>query len=564
MVEKTSVLFQLLAICFCSSLALSSENYQGGKWKLLKRSIGISAMHMALLPNDRIITFDRSDFGPSNITLPQGKCNLQTSSSDCYAHAVEFDPATRNVRPLTILTDTWCSSGALSPEGVLVQSGGYGLGERVVRYLKPCLNCDWEEDPNGLVSPRWYASNQILPNGKIIVVGGRFQSSYELIPKMSVSDHRVYQFPFLEETRYSPQIPNNLYPFLHLSTDGNLFVFANDRAILLDYTNHRVIRKYPVLPGGVSRNYPSTGSSVLLPVTLSSSKTDTTTTPPDAEVLICGGTLPDSNQKADAGVFVPASKSCGRLKITSENPNWEMEEMPLNRVMGDMILLPTGDVLIINGAAKGTAGWGVAREPVLNPVLYHTINPIIGVKKINRFEILSPSTIPRLYHSTAHLLSDGRVLVGGSNPNINYNFSTNYPTDLSLEVFYPPYLMSNNNKSRPLITAIKPGVLLEYKQEILIEFEPRGDDLAYVGDNNIYATMVAPSFTTHSFSMNQRVLVLAMDGVSVGVGKASSRNHVVRVQAPTSGAVAPPGHYQLFVVHEGTPSKAMWVQIKGS
>ncbi|KAK2664392.1 hypothetical protein Ddye_002966 [Dipteronia dyeriana] len=546
------LVFLLLAICFCSSLALSSQIYQG-KWKLLKRSIGISAMHMALLPNDRIITFDRSDFGPSNITLPQGKCTKDLHTTDCYAHAVEFDPATRNIRPLTILTDTWCSSGALSPEGVLVQSGGYRLGELVVRYLKPCLDCDWEEDPNGLMSPRWYASNQILPNGKIIVVGGRFQFSYEFIPKTSVSDSKLYQLPFLKETRRSPQIPNNLYPFLHLSTDGNLFVFANDRAILLDYTRNRVVRNYPVLPGGISRNYPSTGSSVLLPVTLSTNSRTT----PDAEILICGGTLPDSNKNADAGVFVPASKSCGRLKITSENPNWVMEEMPFNRVMGDMILLPTGDVLVINGAAKGTAGWGVAREPVLNPVLYRTI-PCNGVE-INKFEILSPSTIPRMYHSTAHLLSDGRVLVGGSNPNINYNFSTIFPTELSLEAFYPPYLLMSN-KSRPLITSIKPGVLLEYNQNISIEFVlGAGDnhDHAHVGDN-IYVTMVAPSFTTHSFAMNQRLLILALDGP---VRKIGSWNHAVRGHAPASGAVAPPGHYQLFVVHEGIPSKAMWVKI---
>lgn len=64
-------------------------------------------MHMALLPNDRIIAFDRSHFGPSNVTLPQGKCikGGELETSDCYAHAVEFDPITRKVRPLTIQTD---------------------------------------------------------------------------------------------------------------------------------------------------------------------------------------------------------------------------------------------------------------------------------------------------------------------------------------------------------------------------------------------------------------------------------------------------------------------------
>ncbi|KAJ0105482.1 hypothetical protein Patl1_17410 [Pistacia atlantica] len=541
--KENILVWLVLAIFSFSSLALGGPPSRG-KWKLLKRSIGISAMHMALLPNDRIITFDRSNFGPSNISLPQGKCMKDVLSSDCYSHSVEFDPISRNVRPLTILTDTWCSSGALSPDGILIQSGGYRLGDRVIRYFKPCLNCDWEEHQTGLISPRWYASNQVLPNGKIIVVGGIFEFTYEFIPKTSTSDKKLYQLPFLKETRFSGEIPNNLYPFLHLSPGGNLFIFANDRAILLDYMNNKVVRTYPVIPGGISRNYPSTGSSVLLPVKLSPN-TKTSTTTPNAEVLICGGTLPDSFQKSMVEIFLPASRSCGRLMITAKNPTWEMEEMPLERVMGDMILLPTGEVLIINGASKGTAGWNGARTPVLHPVLYSPDAPI------NRFQILSGSSIPRLYHSTAHLLSDGRVLVGGSNPNSNYNFTTLYPTELSLEAFYPPYF--DPTKPRPSITAIMPGMLLKYNQKLSIGFAIKGK----LG--NIYVTMVAPSFTTHSVAMNQRLLVLAINGVQKN---ANAKNYILEGEAPASAALAPPGYYQLFVVHEGVPSKAKWVQIK--
>ncbi|KAK0604107.1 hypothetical protein LWI29_012094 [Acer saccharum] len=95
-------------------------------------------------------------------------------------------------------------------------------------------------------------------------------------------------------------------------------------------------------------------------------------------------------------------------------------------------------------------------------------------------------------------------------------------------------------------------MLLEYNQNISIGFELRaGDnhDHAHVGDN-IYVTMVASLFTTHSFAMNQRLLILALDEVQ----KIGSWNHVVRGHAPASGAVAPLGHYQLFVVHEGIPN----------
>ncbi len=61
--------------------------------------------------------------------------NDLTLQHDCTAHSVLFDPATNTVRPLTILTDTWCSSGQFSPDGTLVQTGGDFDGFKVVRWV---------------------------------------------------------------------------------------------------------------------------------------------------------------------------------------------------------------------------------------------------------------------------------------------------------------------------------------------------------------------------------------------------------------------------------------------
>ncbi|KAE8658546.1 hypothetical protein F3Y22_tig00116971pilonHSYRG00773 [Hibiscus syriacus] len=209
-------------------------------------------------------------------------------------------------------------------------------------------------------------------------------------------------------------------------------------------------------------------------------------------------------------------------------------------------------VLIINGAAKGTAGWGFALEPVLSPVLYR---PDTRNSDGNtRFEVLNPSSIPRLYHSTAHLLSDGRVLVGGSNPNVNCNFSALYPTELSLEAFYPPYLTTTKPR-RPSIVRVNPGLKFGYKQKISLEFTLKGG----INQTDFFVTVVAPSFTTHSIVMNQRLLILAFDE---GVKKSPSGNYLVQGYAPATAALAPPGYYQLVLVHEGIPSKGKWVQIK--
>jgi hypothetical protein len=74
-----------------------------------------------------------------------------------------------------------------------------------------------------------------------------------------------------------------------------------------------------------------------------------------------------------------------------------MEVMPMPRVMSDMLLLPTGEVLIINGAMNGTAGWEDAVNPVFNPVLYRPNEP----DPTQKFLVLNPSKIPRMYHSSA-------------------------------------------------------------------------------------------------------------------------------------------------------------------
>ncbi|EHA8587126.1 Aldehyde oxidase GLOX1 [Cocos nucifera] len=548
--EATNIAI-LLLVSFFSFTAVSRSQTNKGQWKILKRSIGISAMHVALLPNNKVVAFDRTDFGSSNISLPLGKCRNDTDDQahtyDCTAHAIQFDLATRAVRPLTVLTDTWCSSGALTPNGSLVQTGGFNDGDHAVRYLSPCETCDWLEDKDGLAVRRWYATDHILPDGRVIVIGGRGQFNYEFVPKTSSFDRSVFQLPFLGQTKDAAE--NNLYPFVHLSTDGNLFIFANTKAILLDHENHRVVRSFPEMPGGIARNYPSSGSSVLLPLRLGQGDSFVVRT----EVMVCGGSEPSSYSMAMKGEFVPASKSCGRLTISDESPKWEMDEMPIGRVMGDMILLPTGDVLIVNGASRGTAGWHMGRDPVVHPVLYRTG---IGSSRVNRtFEILSPSTIPRLYHSTAHLLPDGRVLIGGSNPNIRYEFTgVLFPTELSLEAFSPPYMGSKRVRvSRPTITAIEPGMYIGYGKRLSIKYEVRkGKE-----EEKVVVSMVAPSFTTHSFSMNQRMLVLEMGEVR----RISGGSYAVDGHAPATAILAPPGYYMVFVVHGGVPSRGKWIHV---
>ncbi|KAF3775827.1 WSC domain-containing protein [Nymphaea thermarum] len=520
-----------------------------GSWELVVPDAGVSAMHMQLMPGtSKAVIFDSTIFGPSHIGLPDGKCRYdphnKVTHQDCWAHSIEYDYDTGAIRPLMVLTDTWCSSGALSIDGRLVQTGGFNDGGRVVRSYSTCDSCDWQEFPLTLTGQRWYASNHILPDGRIIVVGGRRKFDYEFVPAAGERNVEAFRLPFLREATDAWE--NTLYPFVFLSTDGNLFIFANNRAILLDYQANRIVKTFPDLPGG-ARNYPGSGSAVLLPLNLEDDRR-----PLPAEVLVCGGSHPEASELAARGVFQPALDTCGRIQITDPDPVWNIETMPSGRVMGDMLILPNAEVLLMNGARSGSAGWGFAQDPILEPVKYTPWNPVGS-----RFQVLNPTKIPRVYHSSSAVLPDGRVLVAGSNTNNDYNFTAQFPTELRMEKFSPPYLDPSMSIHRPTIISDAAPREIQYGQTFTVRVFLM-DLLA--GSAEFMVTMYRPPFTTHSFSQNQRMLVLNIQGVQENLLPLGT--YEIAATAPPDNVVAPPGHYLLFVVHSGLPSAGIWVHIQ--
>jgi hypothetical protein len=122
---------------------------------------------------------------------------VQVSKHDCTAHSAVYTPGTNNIRPLFIFTDTWCSSGQFRADGTLVQTGGNADGNSKIRTYSPCPSsgtCNWVETTTPLQLGRWYASNQQLPDGTEIVVGGRSAFTVEFVP---ANGRGQYNLPLL-------------------------------------------------------------------------------------------------------------------------------------------------------------------------------------------------------------------------------------------------------------------------------------------------------------------------------------------------------------------------------
>ena len=145
--------------------------------------------------------------------------------------------------------------------------------------------------------------------------------------------------------------------------------------------------------------------------------------------------------------------------------------------------------------------------------------------------------VPRLYHSTAILLPDARVLMAGRS-----GLFQDSPYDYAehrVEIFSPPYLFRG---PRPVIASAPSSAA--YGATITIG-TPQASSVSAVA-------VIRTGAVTHAFNMDQRYVALSI------TGRAGNN---LTVQTPPDGQAAPPGYYLLFVLRNGVPSVATFIRL---
>jgi Domain of unknown function (DUF1929) len=157
----------------------------------------------------------------------------------------------------------------------------------------------------------------------------------------------------------------------------------------------------------------------------------------------------------------------------------------------------------------------------------------------DEWTLTAACTVPRLYHSTALLLPDGRVVTAGGNSEggTHVQWDQDPQEEMRIEIFSPPYLFRG---ARPTVT----GAPTEwhYGQAIAIQ-SADAEPLKFV-------SLIRNGVTTHSYDTNQRLVDAQI----------ARQNGVVTVQVTGNANLAPPGRYMLFLINNaGAPSIARWI-----
>ncbi len=405
--------------------------------------------------------------------------------------AVLWNPVSRKITniALSYQRDIFCSGTSVLPDGRVFVAGGhlyqgvFGNGVANTTIFDPAAN-SWTEGPL-MAQPRWYPTTAQLGDGSVMIFGGT------TTPKVDATKVNHYE-PAGNTMHTAPASASKAmitYPRMKLTTSG-----------LLAWTNlastqffHPATSTWSTGPKLHSGGRGVTDTSVLLPGL--------------TRIMEIGGSTA-------AG----PTASCEILDTAATPMAWKPTgSMHHPRLWANTVLLADGTVLVVGGGRLGSYG-----EPVFGAEIYH---PASGT-----WTVMAAQAAPRMYHSTAVLLPDGRVLSAGE---------SHGSLAQTGEIFSPPYLFKG---ARPKITTA-PGAL-GYGQAFTVS-TPNAAGIKRVA-------LVKAAAVTHSDNFDQRYVDCAF---SAGGG-------TLHATAPPSGNHAPPGWYMLFVVNAaGVPSIAHWVRV---
>jgi Domain of unknown function (DUF1929)/Bacterial Ig domain len=417
--------------------------------------------------------------------------------------AYVFDPAsnllTPEVNPFGL--DIFCSGHTTLADGRVVIAGGHGFSGTIginATSIFDSVAKTWTAGPS-MSFPRWYPTLTRLGDGRLVVISGNITvSTWADTPE--IYDPVANAWSTIAGIS-TTQVHEEEYPLSFLLPKGTILTIASSvaRAYMLD----------PIAPSwaAVGGQTLYNGSAVMyLP----------------GKILYSGGGTPLNSTS-------PAQATAQVIDLTAASPAWQVTgTMNAARYAHTLTVLPDGKVLAVGGGGnmnQSDLSSGVLSSEEWDP-------------STSQWTTLASMDVPRVYHSTAVLLPDGRVLVAGG----GHAESTASPGEYNAQYFSPPYLFRG---PRPFITAVPANAT--YGSTIGVGTPDAASITSVV--------LISLAADTHTLDMNQHFVPLSF----------TSNAGSLSVNLPSAASLAPPGYYMLFLVNSaGVPALAPFLQLSAN
>lgn len=438
---------------------------RAGRW-VSGGTLDVVGIHAAMLPNGLALLYGYDHL--DHVTGENGGRQL-------------WDPSTR--APLTVERTTitnhnpFCAGQSFLGDGRLLVAGGFKTGlesdestaNNVATVAAGARSAEWVEAQTTMSDYRWYPTTVTLADGSTLIMGGsdpsltddwdELSEAYELFDvwqnrlirqevtgKTFPRDGR-FDYPDGDRRRMLEDGARiaGLYPLVHLlpnvagddAPDGLLFVLTDSFVRIYNPATNTIVGDKQDARG--FRTWPTQGSSVLLPIDI-----DAEGNPPETVevMLLGGGTLGRSDATAPALATADIWSYDVTTRVVTNTGSIALQRP---RFMGDSLLLPDGNVLLVGGAAN-TNSDRVRHAELIQPPTATTTG--------SSMEWLPAGRGHRGYHASALLLPDASVLVTGGTGGW-VSGAPSYPPEehKTVDVFEPPYLSAGSQSG--ILTGLK-------------------------------------------------------------------------------------------------------------
>ncbi len=457
------------------------------------------AVSMSVLPNGEVLTYS----GSERRTWPTTE---QTYSAVWNPETGVFQENLHQGHNM------FCAAMSMTADGKVLVNGGRNQGNSPWTTLFDYTNNEWQTVENMASGGRWYPTSVATGDGKVLTALGTSTNTRN--PDLWDPDAgwRVLNgVDFLSMRQRNNNLGReNAFPLLSVAPNGNIYHYW-------DTVENQMIN--PLGNGEVRPAEPDTdGVNHAGGVQLMY----------DIGKLISTG----RNDGSWGGNATGASKAAFTTDLNGSVPNIRStSNMAHSRKFHQLVPLPTGEVLVVGGNTTGAKfrDSGSVMEP-------EVWNPDTGT-----WRGMANMSVPRDYHSTAMLLTDGRVITAGGGYSAGNANSSG--THQDAQIFSPPYLYDANGSlaTRPDLTAQNASV-------------DAGDALEVTTSGNIdYFSLIRLSATTHAVNTDARFYKPEFTATS---------NNQFSVTINQNPNVSIPGYWMLFAVDtNGVPSEAQVIRI---